>query len=343
MDVTLQKRDLKMQRKDVLSKIKNSSPVFIIGSQRSGTSFLYRTIQNYLPIGFGRDNGLFLRKQQQLHLYGDLQDEKNLRRLLNDILSEPDVKKRFPGLNIDIDEFIANMEERTYPELVRLFYAEWALLGGFKRWGGKTPDYSIYANELYELFPDAKFIHIIRDGRDVALSLFNVDWGPKSPVIAAKHWKTRVESARSFGKKLNDNQYLELRYETLVQHPEHVFRKLIHFLEWEGDREAIIEAFEGNIGNQVKRNNFDKWRTKMSPRHRRLFELTAGDLLKRLGYETTLPNELLGKGVSPFGLMVDAIENFWRKLLRGEVKRGLAMRMGRLWRDVTTRLRLLFS
>jgi hypothetical protein len=332
-----------MQRKESLTKIKNSSPVFIIGSQRSGTSFLYRTIQNYLPIRFGRDNGFFLRKQQQLDMYGDLQDEKNLRRLLNDILKEPDIKKRFPGLKIDIDEFVANIDEPTYPELVRLFYAEWALLGGFKRWGGKTPDYSIYANELYELFPDAKFIHIIRDGRDVALSLFNVDWGPKSPVLAAKHWKARVESARSFGKKLNENQYLELRYEILVQHPETVFRKLIHFLEWEGDREAIIEDFEANIGQYVKRNNFDKWRTKMPPRHRRLFELTAGDLLKQLGYETTIPNEYLGKGVSLFGVAVDAAENFWRKLVRGEVKKGLAMRIGRFWREFTLRIRLLFS
>lgn len=326
-----------------IREIKDSAPVFVIGSQRSGTSFLYRLIQKYLKIGFGRDNGLFVRKMKMLDYYGDLKNDANLRRLLTDILNEPDVKRRFPGLEIDVDAFISQMDERTYPELVRRFYAEWAYLKGANRWGGKTPDYSIYTAELLELFPDAKFVHIIRDGRDVALSLFRLDWGAKSPIVAAKHWKERVEAACNFGRTLDNSQYLEIRYEHLVQFPEELFENLIHFLDWEDDRYKIIDQFNRGIVGKVRRDNFNKWKTQMSRRHIRAFEQVAGDLLKRLGYDTTLPADVIGKPVSNAQLALDYAENIFRKLLMGQGVKGAVVRADKWLRQSSVKLRFLLN
>ncbi len=326
-----------------IREIKDSAPVFVIGSQRSGTSFLYRLIQKYLKIGFGRDNGLFVRKMKMLDYYGDLKNDANLRRLLTDILNEPDVKRRFPELEIDVDAFISQMDERTYPELVRRFYAEWAYLKGANRWGGKTPDYSIYTAELLELFPDAKFVHIIRDGRDVALSLFRLDWGAKSPIVAAKHWKERVEAACNFGRTLDDSQYLEIRYEHLVQFPEEIFENLIHFLDWEDDRYKIIDQFNRGIVGKVRRDNFNKWKTQMSRRHIRAFEQVAGDLLKRLGYNTTLPADAIGKPVSNAQLALDYAENIFRKLLMGQGVKGAVVRADKWLRQSFVKLRFLLN
>lgn len=326
-----------------IREIKDSAPVFVIGSQRSGTSFLYRLIQKYLKIGFGRDNGLFVRKMKMLDYYGDLKNDANLRRLLTDILNEPDVKRRFPELEIDVDAFISQMDERTYPELVRRFYAEWAYLKGANRWGGKTPDYSIYTAELLELFPDAKFVHIIRDGRDVALSLFRLDWGAKSPIVAAKHWKERVEAACNFGRTLDDSQYLEIRYEHLVQFPEEIFENLIHFLDWEDDRYKIIDQFNRGIVGKVRRDNFNKWKMQMSRRHIRAFEQVAGDLLKRLGYNTTLPADAIGKPVSNAQLALDYAENIFRKLLMGQGVKGAVVRADKWLRQSFVKLRFLLN
>ncbi|MGH1362027.1 MAG: sulfotransferase family protein [Calditrichia bacterium] len=316
-----------------IRQIKNSPPIFIIGSQRSGTSFLYRLVQSYLKIGFGRDNGNFVRMMEMLRFYGDLTEEVNIRRLLKDILAIPEFKKRFKGLEIDPDHFIANLEERSYAEVVRRFYAEWAYFKDTDRWGGKTPDYSIYANELYSLFPDAKFIHIIRDGRDVALSLFKLEWGPESPMQAAKHWKDRAKSALEFGKKLTGKTYMELRYEGLLDNPEKEFARIVHFIEYEGDREALIEQFNREIEGKIKQGNYNKWKREMSPRQIKAFERVSGDLLDELGYEITNSSETLANKPGPIAWTMDHAENLLRKLARGQGFLGLWNRIRRFFKD----------
>ena len=315
-----------------IRRIKNSPPIFIIGSQRSGTTFLYRLIQKYLKIGFGRDNGNFVRLMKLLPYYGDLSHAENLEKLLKGILAVPEFKKRFRGLEININEFMENLEARTYAEVLRRFYAEWADLKDASRWGGKTPDYSMHAPEVHQLFPDAKFLHIIRDGRDVALSLANLDWGAKNPVLAAKHWKERVQSAIAFGRNLKMNSYMEMRYENLVQNPEIEFERLIHFIEHEGDRGQIVERFKREIGDKVKRNNFDKWKTGMPRPQIRAFERMAGDLLKELEYEIIFP-EVVGKRIQVWYYAWHQVENLILKLLRGEGFKGLYQRIYRFSHD----------
>lgn len=319
--------------REEIKRIKNSAPIFIIGSQRSGTSFLYRLIQNYLKIGFGRDNANFVKIQSRIEEFGDLKNEKNLKRLINYIKNIPEFKKRFRGLEIDVDAFIERLEKRTYDEIVRNFYAEWAFFKQTIRWGGKTPDYAIYAPELFGLFPDAKFVHIIRDGRDVALSLFNLPWGAQNTVVAAIHWKERVEKARNFGKTLSDKNYLEIRYENLLRDPKKEFERLIYFIEYEGDKAEIIKQFNSEIDNLIMKNNFFKWKKEMSPRQVKNFERYAGNLLKELDYEIKYPDEL-NKPVSKLFLFRNHFYNLFNKGIRGQGFAGLWKKTYRFFYDL---------
>lgn len=324
-------------QKDVVRQIKNSAPIFIIGSHRSGTSFLYRLIQKHLNIGFGRDNGNFIHFLNLLPHYGDLSNYDNMFQLVSDILAIPEFKKRFSGLEIDPDTFIENLDAPTYPEVVRQFYAEWAYLKGADRWGGKTPDYSLHVNSLHQLFPDAKFIHIIRDGRDVALSLFNLDWGPKDALLAAQHWQERVSAALNFGKELGKENYLELRYEALVQQPEIAFQRLIHFIDFDGDQDLIYEDFLQMTCPKVKRDNYDKWRSRMPAKDIQDFELMAGELLDRLGYPLQYPH-LLEKHVTKSQLLLHHIKNVIRKILRGQGFIGFYRKTRQWLRDLRIRI-----
>jgi hypothetical protein len=299
-----------------VEKIKNSSPIFVIGCQRSGTSFLYRLIQRYLKIGFGRDNGHFIRILKNIDYYGDLQNENNLRRLIKDILSIREFKKRFKGLEIDVDEFIRSLREKTYREIVLQFYAEWVYLNKKIRWGGKTPDYTFHVKELRELFPDAKFIHIIRDGRDVALSLFKLNWGPKNAFMAAHYWKKRVESAIKQCEDLDESSYLEIRYENLIQQTGYEFERLINFIEYEENIHKIMMRFNDEISHIVKRGNSFKWEEEMSDKEIRIFEQVAGRLLYNLGYEV-IHREYVGKKFYMRNIYY-ILENAVRKFSRGE-------------------------
>jgi len=265
--------------------IKRKPPLFVIGCQRSGTSFLYRVLSEILDIGFGRDNTLFLRLFQSINRYGDLKQDKNIRKLLNDISQSAVFKKRFSGLQINNTDFINSIEIREYPNIIRSIYALWALKHGKTSWGGKTPDYTGHLESLTQLFPDVKIIHIVRDGRDVALSLFALPWGPEDAYVAANYWKKRVVLGTS-GKMVLNERFFECKYEDFLANPEPLFTQLLEFLDVEGSlREKKILEFREKIVSKIKANNSFKWKTQMSTGDIRIFELTAREQLENYGYE----------------------------------------------------------
>jgi hypothetical protein len=271
--------------KEKLKKIKRSAPIFIIGCPRSGTTFCFKALSEVLDVGFGRDNTLFMKLYKNISKYGDLSEDRNVRKLLSKVYSSYDYQKRFKQLDIINDEFISCIEERKYSNIVRTIYAYMALTQGKSRWGGKTPDYTGSIESLIDFFPDIKIIHLVRDGRDVALSLYNRLWGPKDAYVAATYWKKSVDLA-SIGKRFTNKRFIEIRYEDLLKTPDTVFKQLLNFFDFsELDYRKKCLEFEKKIIPKIKKNNAYKWKSKMRQRDVRIFELAAGQQLKRYGYE----------------------------------------------------------
>ena len=95
---------------------------------------------------------------------------------------------------------------------------------------------------LAEQFPEARFIHLVRDGRDVMLSLRDQPFAPSSFTGVAEYWAGRVERARQAGERLGPGRYRELRYEDLVADPERELGRLCEFVELEYRPEMLHTA-----------------------------------------------------------------------------------------------------
>jgi sulfotransferase family protein len=307
-------------------------PLFIVGAPRSGTTFLTRLVNRFLDFHISRDAGVFLRFEQMLPHYGNLEADENLDRLLNDMYKDYFFRTRLieRGLTVSADGLRATLKERSYPALVAHILATVAHSYGKSGWGNKKPSYSLSLGGVDSLFPTARFVHIIRDGRDVALSMRQAENNllERTWYFAARDWQRHVTEGRTMGQVLGPDRYMELRYEDLLSAPA---ESLTRILQLVGGRDAEIERLanaRAQIGARVKAGNFNKWKTKIPDRGVRIIERVAGPLLSGCGYELAHPEES-GKGFPPLRIWVFSAERIGRKLFTRNIQKAARYRTQR--------------
>lgn len=309
---------------------------FFIGSGRSGTTMFGLIFDSHPDLAVAHEAhfvagiavdqpallraGLFDRDK----FVAGLQATPNFRRL--DIpMSE--VEERFNQLNPD-----------SYSDAVRAVFEVFAGRQGKRLYGDKTPGYVNHLDLLEELFPESKFVHIIRDGRDVALAYVDrPEWGPRTVAEAAMYWRTRVNRGRDSGRRLGPERYREVRYESLIADPQGTVVELCQFLGLEffpsmmdyykrGDALAAStrdpQAFTA-LSKPPTRGLRD-WRKQMTPSDVALFEAIAGDLLIDLGYERSTKATAVATR-----LRVGAARGQWLGRRVGARLRGFARRYRR--------------
>lgn len=266
------------------------TPVFVIGHARSGTSLMTRILRKYLHINFGSESQFFIRFDRKLNQYGDLEQPKNLRHLIADISRERCFQKwhKKYGFKIDQQSVFNEITEPKYATVISTIFKQFATYQQMSRWGDKTPEYLNDLPVLLHLFPDAQFIHIVRDGRDVALSNFKAPFGSKNIYVAAEQWSRQMELIRSFQAELSDQQLIEIRYEDLMTTPQRVLLQLINFLKVDDEEGHVFQLVVDTIQEELIEHNIGKWKSAISYRDRLLYERVAAPMLKRYGYETWL-------------------------------------------------------
>ena len=197
-------------------------------------------------------------------------------------------------------------------DALRSFYEAYAARVGKPRWGEKTPIYVKSMRAIEGALPEARFVHVIRDGRDVALSIR--DRATKEHPIEriAERWVRRITRAREQARRLS--HYMEVRYETLILDTEPTLRAICDFYELPWDDAVLdyhqraaerLEEMKRELPDQGKRTNLSverrmmtharttekpdprrvsRWRESMERADRELFESIAGPLLAELGY-----------------------------------------------------------
>ena len=123
-------------------------------------------------------------------------------------------------------ELRGRADDQSFAMVIARLFREHAKSQGKQYWGDKYPGYTQDVRRLAELFPNAFFVHIVRDPRAVALSWERTRWGPKTAPSAATAWARRVEHARVAMQDLSAERSIAVLYEDLVNHPEQTLRNI---------------------------------------------------------------------------------------------------------------------
>jgi Sulfotransferase family len=280
--------------------------VFLVGCPRSGTTLLQRLADAHPELAIVHETlwipGFYERR------VGLEPDGAVTPALLPRLLEH----RRFGQLGIGAEELGRLLEAMTpvhYGRFVGALFDRYGAGRGKRLVGDKSPGYVRSIPVLHELWPQARFAHLIRDGRDVCLSAIGwakadrvfADLGtwPDEPVLtAALWWERSVRLGREAGRALPGGLYHEIRYERLVRDPEAECRALCTFLGVDFDA-AMLRFHEGRTrptpGLSSKRQwlpptaGLRDWRTEMDGREVDRFEAAAGGLLDELGYERAAP------------------------------------------------------
>jgi hypothetical protein len=271
-------------------------PIFTVGSPRSGSSYLYHLLLS--AGGFAE-----FRTQMNYYdvlepIYGDLGWRKNKERMLKDWLQT----KAFHASGLKTEELTKNIMAECHggSDFLRIVMEEIARRQGVDRWVDSTPTNAPHMLRIKRDFPDAKFIHIIRDPRDVALSLDKrgwtrpLPWDKKNSLLAAGvYWEWIVRKCRTYGQQMGSD-YFEAYYEDLVQRPGGVLGKLGVFLGCDLNYERIRANSVGSVKNPLtafkedlsegKFNPVGRWKEKFPPQQLARFEALIGNYMQELGY-----------------------------------------------------------
>lgn len=276
--------------------------LFIVGCARSGTTLLQRIVNAHSDIAITPEiHWITSFKKRD----AGLTPEGVLTKELVSLLLE---HERFPQLEIsreDFEKLIRPNETLSFANFLRRLFELYGKVKSKRLVGNKTPGYVRNILVIHGLWPTARFVHLIRDGRDVCLSIMNwrkghdkfrrySTWNDDPVSTIALWWKRKVRLGREVRRQLSPELYYEMRYEDLMADSAKECEALCQFLAVPYD-EAMLRFHEGQKKKRKKaslpiRPGLRDWRTQMTVEDVERFEAVAGDLLDELGYPRAVPH-----------------------------------------------------
>lgn len=247
--------------------IKNS-PIFIIGNPRSGTTLLQLMLTSHPNLSIPTECGFLI------HLYDKYKNFEGEEFEIVEFVNAVFDSRKFELWKLDFENtlsYVVNKKPRNYAELVASiyeFYAE-CYHPDAKRWGDKNNYFLNHILEIDKIFPNAQYIHIIRDGRDVACSykdmehLKGLKYAPNLPhgiSEIANQWKMNISKIRESFDVLGWEKVIEIRYEDLTLNPQDILNKICDFLNITYSDE-MLRFNENNKENELVPKEFDAWKS----------------------------------------------------------------------------------
>jgi hypothetical protein len=289
------------------------SPVFVVGCHRSGTNLLYDMLLS--AGGFAVYRGLLPVFETLIPHFGSLERRSNREKVVATWLRSYGF--RCTGLDPEQLKSRILSECRTGGDFIRVVMDSVAQNQAVERWAVYGPDNVLQIERLKADIPNALFLHIIRDGRDIALSLTKMrgftplpwDRGQTPSLVAtALYWEWMVHNGRKGGSKFPAD-YMELRYEDLTTNPRETLRKLSVFLDHDLDFDRIRQVGLGRLSesNSSFREEEEevkpvgRWRQRLSRADVAALEAAVGHCLEHTGYALSVPEGERRPGMSEWG------------------------------------------
>lgn len=283
-------------------------PVFVMGCHRSGTNLLYDTLLS--AGGFARYRGYIPIYEILIPRFGSLENPRHRERIVDAWMRS----KGFGRASLEAGPLSSKLlaEGRNGGEFIRIVMDEIARSEGAPRWALYDPDSVLHLAQIKREIPDALFVHIIRDGRDIALSLMKMGgfrpfpWNrqPRSLLETALYWDWMVRSGRQSGSQIPAD-YIEIRYEELVTQPRETLARLGEFLDHDLDYDRIQKTGLGRLresnssfrGDEKEAQNpVNRWKQRLSHQQVVSLEAIIGCGLQESGYPLTVNKEQLRVG-----------------------------------------------
>jgi hypothetical protein len=281
-----------------VNAITHDRPIFLVGCPRSGTTLLSSMLHAHPRLAFPPETRFLLPAYESRDAFGDLSVRANRVRLGQRITGRG---SRFRDLGLDRTAVVNAIADGppTLGSAFGVVWQEFARSRGKVRWGEKRPAYWRYMDVVSQLFPDAQFVHLVRDPRACVASLLRVHWTEGGVEDAAAVWVLAEREIHRFADRAGPETYHALRYEALLADPARALGGLCAFLGEEFDSSMLDyqeaahdivpdrKTWHDNTKGSLDQSRTDAWRVQLSRSQIRLVELAARRGMRRWGYPPT--------------------------------------------------------
>ncbi|HET6656994.1 MAG TPA: sulfotransferase [Gaiellaceae bacterium] len=275
-------------------------PVIIGGCPRSGTTLLRTMLHVHPEFAIPRETRFVLEAWRRRTLFGDLRKPDNRRRLAGWIFTGE--KTHANRLGLDPTEATERLVAAppTLGSLLAECFVMFSEKQGKPRWGDKRPVYALQIAAIFDLFPSAHFIHIVRDPRACAASARKLNWYDGNIVPSVQYWEATLKAVAAMRPRLAADQLLEVRYEDLVCEPQTTLRRITRFvgaasdestlesvLRFHEQEERLSPRFHPNLRRPLDVSRVSAWAERLSDEEVAFIEETTAPLMNAWSYEGT--------------------------------------------------------
>lgn len=278
------------------------SPIFVVGCDRSGTTLLRLMLTSHPMVAIPPEGPFVVRLYATFGLL-DYFPPSTIDRFL-DAFFEIEKCAEWGLERWRLRDALCTAEPKAYSTVVSTVYEEYLRQKQPTKhiWGDKNPGYVSHIGAVASILPHARFLHIIRDGRDVAVSMRKPPFNVTSVTDAAAYWKHQVSKGILGGGEIGHKRYMEIRYEDLVKDSESSLRRICSFCGIPFDAEmlqfdeknreqALVPAqrlaWHANTLRPVTGERVSAWKDEMTKADALHFQFLAGSMLRKYQYSVS--------------------------------------------------------